>query len=67
MTSDLDTYRAAWLLVRQHGDEAGLVAAQRADTLLAVGDLGGCRIWKRILAAVVELGRQEPGNGDRLQ
>jgi hypothetical protein len=30
MTSDLDSYRTASALIREHGDEADLVAAQRA-------------------------------------
>jgi hypothetical protein len=32
MTSDLDIYRTANVLIREHGDEADLVAAQRADS-----------------------------------
>jgi hypothetical protein len=32
--SELDIWRAATLLIRQHGDDAEIVAAQRADELL---------------------------------
>jgi hypothetical protein len=35
MISDLDIWRAANLLIRQHGDEAELAAAQRADLMHA--------------------------------
>jgi hypothetical protein len=31
MTSDLDISRTASVLIREHGDEVDLVAAQRAD------------------------------------
>ncbi len=34
MVSDLDIYRSARLLVAQHGDDAGLEAAMRADAML---------------------------------
>ena len=38
MTSDLDIYRTATVLIREHGDEADLVAAQRADSFLEAGE-----------------------------
>ena len=38
---DMDGWRAANLLVKQHGEDAALVAAQRADDLLAQGDIEG--------------------------
>jgi len=40
------------------------LAAQRADELLARGDLVGRAIWKRITAAVEELIRQKPKQGE---
>jgi hypothetical protein len=36
--SNLDIWRAADLLIRQHGDDAEIVAAQRADLMLDRGD-----------------------------
>ncbi len=41
MTSDLDIYRPANVLIREHGDEADLVAAERADAMLEKGNLDG--------------------------
>jgi hypothetical protein len=41
MIPDLDIYRAAKLLVDQHGEDAPIRAAERADELLQGGDLGG--------------------------
>ncbi len=57
MTSDPDIYRAAKLLIDQHGADAGLRAAERADEMLERGDLEGAAVWRRILKAIEELGR----------
>ena len=40
---DPDIFRAAKLLIDQHGEDAAIRAAQRADALLDEGDLDGCR------------------------
>ena len=61
MISDLDIYRAANLLIKQHGAEVELVAAQRADLMLDRGDVDGVHVWKRIRRAIAEL--QAPGTG----
>ena len=55
MPDDLDIYRAARLLIDQHGDEAAIRAAERADAMLEAGDLDGVAIWRRILDAVKQL------------
>ena len=55
MTSDLDIYRSAQALIKQHGKDAPIEAAMRADAMLDKGDLDGCAVWKRILRAVEEL------------
>jgi len=61
MTSDPDIFRAAKLLIDQHGEDAPLRAAERADRLLEAGDMIGATTWRRILAAIEELrrGRRE--------
>jgi hypothetical protein len=59
MTEETDIWRAADLLVKRHGDDAAIVAAQRADERMAEGDLDGQMIWKRILAAINELQRTQ--------
>ncbi len=65
MTSNLDIYRTANLLIEQHGDEATIHAAMRADALLEAGDLGGQAVWKRIIRAIEELqDRTPPGKGE---
>ena len=55
MTSDLDIYRTANELIKQHGSDAPIHAAMRADKMLEAGHLDGQAVWKRILAAVEEL------------
>jgi hypothetical protein len=66
MIDDRDIWRAAQLLLKRHGEDAAVQAAQRADELLAEGDSEGCAIWKRILEAVGELSRTVPAEGERV-
>ena len=65
MTSDPDIYRAAKLLMEQHGENAVLRAAERADQFLEAGDMIGATTWRRILKAVEELQRG-PRKGEAL-
>jgi len=62
--STLDIYRSANLLVRQHGEDAPIHAAMRADAMLEAGDLDGYGVWKRILRAVEELQGAGPKPGE---
>ena len=55
MIPDLDIYRSANILVKQHGQDAPIEAAMRADAMIEAGDLGGYAVWKRVLRAVEEL------------
>ena len=61
MIPALDIYRSAQVLVKQHGQDAPIHAAMQADAMLDKGDLDGYAAWKRILRAVEELQRAEPG------
>ena len=63
MTSDLDTYRSAQVLVKRHGQDAPIEASMRADAMLEAGDLDGYAVWRRIMRAVGELRREKPGPG----
>ena len=45
MIPELDIYRTANLLVKQHGAEATIHAAMRADAMLDRGDIDGERVW----------------------
>lgn len=64
MISDLDIYRTASVLIREHGNEADLVAAMRADSFLEAGDIDGSAVWKRVLKAIKEIRREERREGE---
>ncbi len=51
--------------MKQHGQDATIETAIRADAMLEKGDLDGYAVWRRILRAVEELQRAEPGPGVR--
>jgi hypothetical protein len=57
LVDDPDIFRAAKLMIDQHGEEAVLQGAQRADKLLEDGDLEGSVVWHRIAAAIEKLQR----------
>ena len=61
--SDLDVYRTANLLVKQHGAEATIHAAMNADAMLDRGDLDGQAVWLRIIRAIGKLLSRESPNG----
>jgi hypothetical protein len=67
VTSDLDIYRSAQVLIREHGEDAALEAAMRADAMLDKGDLEGYVMWKRVLRAVEEMQRESPRDGEQYQ
>ncbi len=60
--SDLDIYRSAKLLTDQHGKEAPIHAALKADAMLENGDLDGQAVWLRIVRAVEVLLGTRPGD-----
>jgi len=60
MTSDLDTYRTAHLLIKQHGEEASIHAAMKADEMLAQGNLDGKAVWMQVIEVIEELQMTEP-------
>ncbi len=64
MTSEIDIYRSAKLMIDQHGEGAAIEAAMKADAMLDKGDLDGCAVWKRILKAVEELQGPAPEPGE---
>ena len=67
MTSDIDIYRSANLLIQQHGEDAPVHAAMRADELMEAGDMEGRAVWKMILKAIEELlSKERPGDAEVL-
>ncbi len=59
MTSDIDIYLSANELIKQHGEDAPIRAAMRADELMETGDMEGVAVWKRIVKAIEELLSEE--------
>ena len=55
MTSNIDIYQTANELIKQHGDDAPIHVAMRADELLEAGDMDEQAVWKQILAAIEKL------------
>ncbi len=64
---DLDIYRTANVLLKQHGQDAPIQAAMRADELLEAGDLEGYALFKRMVKAVEEMLSKERPPGVSLQ
>ena len=56
-----DIWRAAKILIDQHGDDAGTHAAMRADAMLEQDDMEGQAMWKRIVRAIEDLTSSDPG------
>jgi len=59
MTSDLDIWRSARLLIKQHGADAELIACRRVDDMIELGAPEGEAAWKNILSAIRELQRSD--------
>ena len=66
MTSDLDIFRSANELIKQHGDAADIEAAMKADERLAAGDMEGEAVWLRIGKAIEELLSKERPEGEKV-
>ena len=60
MIAEIDIYRTANLLIQQHGEEASIHAAMKADEMLEKGDLDGKAVWLRVVKAIEELHATEP-------
>ncbi len=63
MIPALDIWRSAQAHIKQHGPDAPIHAAMRADVMLDKGDLDGCAVWRRIVRAVEELLKPVPEPG----
>ena len=59
MTSELDIFRSAQVLIKQYGENAPGRAARQAADFKAKGDENGHAVWLRIRRAAVELSKQE--------
>ncbi len=62
---DIDVFRSAAALIKQHGDDAQLIAIKRTTKMLDAGDVGGYAVWKRIVDAIKDMQRETPCPGER--
>ena len=49
MNSEREIYGVAKVYIREHGEDAVIHAAMRADALSEAGDLDGQRVWLRVI------------------
>lgn len=56
--------RPAEQMRKMFGADAAIRAAMRADTLMDQGDIEGQGLWQRITAAINELDRKTPRDGE---
>jgi hypothetical protein len=66
VVAEFDVWRAANHLIRAHGADAALVAAQQADALLDAGDIEGRRKFIAVVKAIGELVRDKLHEGERV-
>ena len=60
MFTDSDIVRFAKIQIDLHGEDAPAWAVRQADAMLRQGNLGGERLWLRILEAIDTLQATEP-------
>lgn len=58
---DIDIYRTANELVKRRGDDALAYAERQLSAIEAKGDADGATIWRRVMTAIMDLWREEPG------
>jgi hypothetical protein len=61
MITEWELWACANYFVREHGEDAPIVAAMRADELLAEGNLEGMRVFQRIVRRINQLLEESPG------
>jgi len=59
-----DIWRTAAFLIREHGEDARLVAARRASELHEQGDEPGTWVWIKIWRAIHTLNGEKPRKGE---
>jgi len=61
----LDLYRTARILIDQHGDDAALEAAMKADHSLAAGNIDAANVWRGVVNAINDLASGGDGSETR--
>lgn len=55
MNEDPEIWFRAYLVMRQHGRDAAVHAAMRSGERLAMGDMDGANLWRRVASAIGRL------------
>lgn len=55
MNTEWDLWACANHYIREHGEDAAVIAAMRADELLAEGDMTGSRTFQAIVSRINQL------------
>jgi hypothetical protein len=63
MDSEREIYGIAKVYLREHGEDAVIEAAMRADELLSAGDMDGRWVWLRVIEAIKALSATSPSVG----
>ena len=58
--NEREIYDVAKVYLREHGEDAVIQAAMRADALLEAGDMEGQRVWLRIIEVIKALSSTSP-------
>jgi hypothetical protein len=67
MTSDIDIYRSANVFINRYGKDAIKEAYRHYDTVSALGDDEGIKLWHRIIEAIEWLQSDQKPNDIRSQ
>jgi hypothetical protein len=60
MMTEIDIWRAAYLMLWWYGDTAQVESARRADELAADGNSAGEASWRRIINVIGQLANTTP-------
>ena len=58
--TEIDIWRAAYLMLWWYGETAQEESARRADEFAAYGDPGGEACWRRVIDAIEQLANTTP-------
>lgn len=59
LTQEQIPWGAASMLLRHHGDQAPMIAAQRISELSALADEAGVAMWKKIVTCIAQMTSDE--------
>jgi hypothetical protein len=67
MPCESDFLLVARSMIQRYDSDAAMEAAERADVLLARGDIEGSAAWVKIMTAIERLQAVKPALGEKVQ